>query len=112
DGNSAPQGSAVEATSDGPSNSYLDFNDSYDCSPLPEYAEHCAVGADCNVFSGNLAIDAGGTATDGAVVYMGEHSILFANRIRLRANRGGYALLLENHWSTVRNCLFADDEYT
>jgi hypothetical protein len=131
DGNVAMEGAAIYADTDSsfatatlggyiilepPTGRYL-----Y-CDPeTPESlgAVACTLGASCNMIDGNEAADINNNnqPTDGATIFEQDGSQLFADRLMLRGNSGGYALRNTGGSNIplnviLSNCLFADNQLT
>lgn len=129
DGNVAMEGAAIYADTDSSVASAAQGGfilleaGGYDfCNPeTPESlgAVACTLGASCNMIDGNQAIDINNNSqpTDGATIFEQDGSQLFADRLMLRGNSGGYVLRNtggSNIPVNVRlsNCLFADNQLT
>lgn len=129
DGNVAMEGAAIYADTDSSIASaaqggYILLEaGGYDfCNPeTPESlgAVACTLGASCNMIDGNEAADINNNnqPTDGATIFEQDGSQLFADRLMLRGNSGGYVLRNtggSNIPLNVRlsNCLFADNQLT
>jgi hypothetical protein len=108
DHNGAPEGGAIEATEDG-GFTYVWLNRGGTCHGLPAGAQRCIAGPDCNAISGNVTADGGGTATEGGIIDA-DGVDFHAERLQMRANRGGYAL----HGAVldIASCLLADSTYS
>ena len=130
DGNVAMEGAAIYADTDSSIASAVQGGyilleaGGYDfCNPeTPESlgAVACTLGASCNMIDGNQAIDINNNnqPTDGATIFEQDGSQLFADRLMLRGNSGGYALRNTGGAVTIplnvhlSNCLFADNQLT
>jgi hypothetical protein len=109
DGNGAPQGGAIEAEEDGGFD-YVWLNRSGNtCHGLPPGSQRCVAGIDCNAISDNVTTDSAGTPTDGAIVHA-DTADFHAERLQMRANRGGYAL--RGPGLDLADCLLADGTYS
>lgn len=119
--NAAAEGSAIYGDID----SFLGLDDGsfvnlnridFSCSPLPPGAQRCASGVPCNTIDGNDAVDASGTATLGATIYIKAEGALSGDRFSMRGNRGGYAIRTASHISSddhyIGNCLLAENDVT
>jgi hypothetical protein len=116
DFNGAPEGSAIHADYDsdftGPWGSYAFLNETNSrCSGLPPSAQRCAPGVPCNEFEGNASIDAAGSPTLGAAIFIGDDSYLFGDRFTMAGNEGGYAIRGTSGFD-VANCLLARNDVT
>jgi hypothetical protein len=116
DFNGAPEGSAIHVDSDsdftGPWGSYAFLNETNSrCSDIPPFAQRCAPGVPCNEFEGNASVDAAGSATLGAAIFIGDDSFLFGDRFTMTGNDGGYAVRGTTGFE-VSNCLLARNDVT
>jgi len=98
DGNRAPQGSAILASSDGAAGGHVILNGGTSGigqpRPVSLGAVACAAGAACNRIDGNVAAEESGTPTTGAAVFVtaGTDALLDVERTAFSNNTGGEAV--------------------
>ena len=72
-------------------------------------ATTCAAGVPCNTISGNGTSTAGGDPTDGAALRV-VGGYLYASRLQMRGNVGGYAIFETESLAAIDTCLIADNQ--
>ena len=122
DSNDAAEGSAIYVDAEGGEFSHgamlLESESSlrglYGCDPETTAslgAKSCTLGVGCNLIDGNGAKDINNNpTTDAATIFGQPGANLYADRLVLRGNYGGYALRqVSSQVSSLSNCLFAEN---
>jgi len=111
--NSAPEGSAIYSAGNGEFelNRLSAFVECSDVHADTLGAQPCT-SEDCNLIDGNIAQNASGQATGGSTILLQAGADIFANRLRLRSNRGAHTLralggdVIDAGVTILSDCLF------
>ncbi|MGA9335110.1 MAG: hypothetical protein WBV39_12595 [Rudaea sp.] len=130
DGNTAVEGTAIYSDSDyaadgSSSGGYISLNltaaqHEITClqpeDPAVLGAVACATGVPCNQFTGNVAEDHNGVATDGSTILLQSVGVVYTDRVRMSGNAGAHLLREIGDYdytaAVLSNCLLVDNALT